>query len=155
MRTFRIRLQKHVGFINRLSADNERSIKHHTISKHPFVNKTRIHGHIMKLPPWISITQIHKTNVIILNMLKDITYGRHRYFPLKTTDRIKEKRRTVQLISDSIHPGFTSAYPDDFLNRGNKNLAIANASSLGRLADCFNNCINSIIADNDINLDLR
>jgi hypothetical protein len=52
--------------------------------------------------------------------------------------------------SDGIQPGFPRPDANGFLDVGYKDLAVANATGLGRTPDCIDRLLDQIIGDHDL-----
>src|SRR5690606_27348590 len=57
----------------------------------------------------------------------------------------------MQVLLDGIHAGFTGTDTNNFFDVGDENLAIADASRLGSLADGFNSAVHGFVCDDDFN----
>src|SRR5205085_11580805 len=55
---------------------------------------------------------------------------------------------------DSVQPGFAGPDADRFLDIGNEDLAVADATGLGSAADGVDRLLHQIVADHDLDFDL-
>src|SRR5262245_47600835 len=55
---------------------------------------------------------------------------------------------------DSVQPGFPGPDADRFLDIGNKDFAVADATGLGSAADGVDRFLHEIVADHDLDFDL-
>ena len=60
----------------------------------------------------------------------------------------------TQVLSDGIYAGFTGADTDNFFDVRDENLAVADASRLGSLADGFDGAVHGFVCDDDFNFHL-
>ncbi len=173
----RVEHQAHIGLVDRLPAGDRGAVEHDALGKRVLFDHADVESHMLPLAARIGEAQVDVFDVVVLDRFQDVFGGLHEYpfwlqvvaiWPraetvgqaqynrgkLNTISDYRQVPSQMRLVrkscSDGVQPGFAGPDANGFLDVGDEDLPVADASGLGRAPDRIDRPLDQVVPDHDL-----